>query len=144
MAKHKFMTQYTVTDEWSKKFATDNREDSMTQQADANDADLNVIWTRYQQTGQIPGVTMQPIYGDFSQIGDYRTALDMVEAAEEAFSTVPAHLRKKFNNDPAEFIAFATNPDNLAEMKQMGLAVPDPIEERPIRVEVVPTPPAKP
>lgn len=103
-------------------FATVNEEESMTQQSDADECDINLIMEKYKVTGQAPQVIQQGIYGDFTEVGDYRTAVERIRAANEAFQAIPAKLREKFDNDPAKFIDFATNPDNMDEMIKLGLA----------------------
>lgn len=119
----KFETQYTATGrERSHKFATVNNDDSMTQQSDANETDLNIIFGKFVKTGQLPQVTMDPRYGDFSGATDYRTALDKINELKDAFNDVPANIRARFHNDPGEFLEFTQNPDNIDEMVKLGLA----------------------
>lgn len=102
-------------------FATINSEESLTQQSDALDCDINLIMAKYAQTGQLPQVQMQALYGDFSDVGDFTDAQNRIIAANEAFAGIPAHIRAKFHNNAAEFIEFAQNPENHEEMVKMGL-----------------------
>lgn len=120
----KFQTQYTTDRAWSLLFATDNTEESLTQQSDKDECDINVIMAKYGTTGQVPQVLEQGIYGDFTEITDYRSALDMVRRADAAFHEVPAEIRKRFDNDPAKFVEFVQNPDNIEELEKLGLAIP--------------------
>lgn len=118
-----FKTAYKLGDD--KILATFNTEDSLTVQADAKDCDINIIMDRYTKTGQLPQVTaLQPLFADFSEIADYRQALEAVNAAKEAFLTVPAAIRAQFGNDPTAFVNYATNPDNIEQMRKWGLANP--------------------
>lgn len=119
-----FPTIYTwnKSENHSAKFATRNTEESMTQQSDLHDSDINVILKKYGVGGQLPGVIQPGIYGDFSEVTDYRTAVDMIRAADEAFLEIPAKVREEFGNDPARFMEFAQNPDNLDKMREYGLA----------------------
>lgn len=119
-----FANAYTQKDERGKNWATVNTEDSMTQQADAKDADINVIMAKYQVTGQMPQVLMKPLFGDFSDTPDYRKAVETIREAEEAFLQIPAKIRAQFGNDPGEFIKFATDPNNKEELTKMGLTKP--------------------
>lgn len=118
----KFRTPYTHDRAVSALFATNNTEDDMTSQADAAEADINVIMSRYSKTGQLPQVIQPGQYGDFSQVTDYRDAVDLVRRSEELFHQVPAETRKKFDNDPAKFLEFAQNSDNIDKMVEYGLA----------------------
>lgn len=87
--------------------------------------DINYIMHKYLKTRVVPVMTKTPIYGDFSEPFDYMTAQNALIAANDNFESLPADVRKKFDNDPAKFLEFATNPDNQDEMIKMGL-LPEP------------------
>lgn len=124
----RFATQYNFRDDKLGRSAalgvTINKEPDMTQQSDLPETDINVIMKRYGATGQIPQVSAQPSYGDFSIITDYRSALDAIRHADEQFSEVPAEVRARFDNDASKFIEFAQNPDNIEQMRKWKLAPP--------------------
>ncbi|UDN67795.1 internal scaffolding protein [robinz microvirus RP_121] len=107
-------------------FATVNNEESLTQQSDARDCDINVIMERYGVSGTAPQVITKPNFGDFREVTDYRTALDLVRAADAEFKNIPAKIRATFENDPAEFIQFAADPENIEQMRKWKLAPPAP------------------
>lgn len=115
----------------SKLFSTHNAEPSLTQQSDLNDSDINVLMARHAVTGQIPQLIQQGQYGDFTEITDYRQAQDAILAANQAFADVPAKLRERFDNDPAKFFDFVNDPDNLPEMRKLGLAQAEEIDNTP-------------
>lgn len=120
----KFATPYNARKRETD-FATHITAESMTVQADAKDLDINVIMSRYSQTGQLPRInSAQPQYGDFTTVGDYRQCLDTVRAAQETFQQLPATVRKRFANDPALFLEFAQDEKNLPELEKMGLTKP--------------------
>lgn len=128
-----FATVYTRKEERSKNWATVNAQPSMTEQAPANETDINVIMQKYAKTGQMPRILQEPMYGDFSNPMSYGEAVLAVREAEEAFLQVPAKVRAQFGNDPGEFIKFATNPENAEELRKLGLTKPTPeptIEEQ--------------
>lgn len=140
-----FTSLYTHNRERSKTFSTANTEESMTQKGDAAEADINVIMKRYQPGAPLPQVTQQPIYGDFTEIGDYRSMVEKINAANEAFNQVPAHIRRRFGNDPQEFMNFVHNKDNLDELRKLGLANPEPTPPpKPAPMEVIITNPPDP
>lgn len=66
-------------------------------------------------------------FGDFTQVADYRTALDQVNRASEVFMALPAKVRSRFYNDPAEFLDFCSNPANADELVSLGLAEKKPV-----------------
>lgn len=127
-------------------YGTLNPGPSLTQKSDAKDADINVIVRKYVKTGQLPQMTLQALTGDFTNALDFRQAQEHLKAARDAFEALPAAVRKRFGNDPAEFIDFATNEENIAELRKLGLAPepeapppkPEPMEVRVINDLVPP------
>lgn len=76
-------------------------------------------------------------YADLPDDYDFQAALELVKDAEKRFMTIPSKVRERFGHDPAVFLAFASNPDNLAEMRSLGLAVPEPPIPGPMEVRIV-------
>ena len=117
---------------------------TMTKQSFADECDINFIMSRWKRTGQIPVDqvgTMPPSYGDFSNPTDYMTALNQVLAAKEAFASLPAFLRDRFANEPANLLRFLATPGNQEEAIKLGLArAPDP-PPAPPETQPDPTPP---
>jgi len=97
---------------------------SRTQQASKDEADINTIVRRFGITGQLPQGTRLPQYGDFSGVFDFQSAQNAIRRAQEAFNALPADVRDAFRNDPHEFVEFASNPENLDDLREMGLAPP--------------------
>lgn len=93
---------------------------SMTQQSFAEDADINVIVERFGLTGQMPE-PLNPQYGDFSQVGDFQSAMNAIADAQSGFMSLPAALRARFGNDPAQLISFLEDPANRSEAVSLGL-----------------------
>jgi len=60
-----------------------------------------------------------------------------MEAGKTAFATLPSHVRRRFENDPQEFLAFMADPANQDEVIKMGLAT----DNRPPPPEPVIPPP---
>lgn len=95
--------------------------DSLTVQADAVDADINVIMDRYARTGQIPGVSRLPSFGDFEGLTDYGSMLRAIREADDLFMQMPAKIRAEFDNDPERFIAACEVPENREKFADLGL-----------------------
>lgn len=96
---------------------------SRTHQSFKQECDINNVLNRYNKTGQLPQLIKEnPQYGDFSQMEEFQESLNTVQKAHEQFELLPARTRERFMNDPARFLAFATNPANMREMVQLGLA----------------------
>lgn len=100
---------------------TVNSEPTRTQQQFQNEVNINTIISRYKTTGVLPERGGKPVFGDFSEITDFRTAQGVVAEANQAFQALPAHLRRRFNNDPAAFIDFVSDNENRSEAEKLGI-----------------------
>lgn len=119
------------------------KDKSLTKQSFKKDVNINNIMSRYKRTQVLDYVNSNPgIYGDFSDVTDYQGALNQIMAARELFESLPAEIRKNFDNDPAKFLDFADNPENETKMIEMGLLnAPEPAPEpAPAPLEPEPTP----
>ena len=101
---------------------------SMTQQQFKDEADINYIVSMFDSSGVMPtfhgdGQPAQPIFGDFASLPDNAQEMyNRMIAAKNNFDNLPLEVRKRFNYDPAAFLEFADNPENLDELVAMGLA----------------------
>jgi phage internal scaffolding protein len=95
--------------------------ESLTQQHFKEECDVINIIKKHDRNGIIEHVQRgKARYGDFSEVADYREALDLVRDAQTEFMTIPSDIRKKFDNDPGKFYEFVSDPDNKEELKKMG------------------------
>ena len=117
--KQQFVTAYG--DRVVEPFHTEG--ESMTQQHFREECDIKNIIKRHDRTGIIEHVNRGIAqYGDYSEVHEYREAIDLVNNATNAFMELPSDIRKMFDNDPGEFFEFATNPANAERMVELGLA----------------------
>jgi phage internal scaffolding protein len=81
---------------------------------------------RFEKTGVLEHRNrFEGSYGDFTNTPqDYHDAVNQVLAADEMFQSLPARVRKRFGNDPAEFVDFVSDPANVDEMRSLGLLKP--------------------
>lgn len=101
---------------------TDTGSLSMTDPSFADECDINFLMSKYQSSELIPHVTRyQGQYADFSDSIDYLTAQNIILEANDAFASLPAHIRNRFDNDPAQFLDFVHDPNSREEMKALGL-----------------------
>lgn len=91
-------------------------------QSQAEQADINTIVRAFGVTGQLPESIRLPSYGDFSGISDYREAIEAVRLAEASFLSIPSNIRNQFDNSPQAFLEFCSNPANLPQLREWGLA----------------------
>lgn len=126
---------------------THNTEASRTRQEFAEECDINALMKRYEghDIGSIMRRDMEPQYADFTKVPkDLMGFLNLMNEASDAFMTLPASVRREFDNDAVRFTEFAADPANLEKMREWKLAKPAPVEPVPQKVEVVNAPPKAP
>lgn len=100
------------------------------QQQFKDECDINVLIKKF-GIDNLPITKRMPIIGDFADVMDYQTALNMVLEADEAFMQLPGKVRERFDDSPQKLMEFLENRDNRDEAVKLGLIDP-------------PTPPAPP
>lgn len=106
-----------------------------TKQSFKDECDINHIIKRFMKTGVLDFVAKHaPQYGDVTGIS-FTMALDTVAKAQSLFADLPAKLRARFGNNPAEFFEFIQDDTNKEEAQRLGLLKP---------VDATPPPPATP
>lgn len=116
---------------------------SLTRQEFADECDINNLMAQYERTGVLNHYNAaQPRYLDVSSVPDLALALQIVDEAKAAFMTLPASVRRDFDNDPVKFVNFAEDPNNIDKLREWKLAEPLPEPTPPMKVEVVAQPPA--
>lgn len=126
----------------------ESADDGKTRQEFRDESDINFLMKRYENTGIPPWKdgAPPPQYLDVSVVPDFQSAMNAVIDAENAFMSLPATVRKEFDNDPVRFVEFASevNEDgsskNIAELRKWGLAPPPEPVKAPLDVRVVPDP----
>ena len=119
------------------KYSKSYDEPSLTQQNEAASADINAIMKKYQETGQLPDlIKIEPIYGEFADLPTYQESMNIILHAQDQFNNLSATARKRFGNDPKNFLAFCNDEKNLPEMIKLGLAE-EVLPEEPVLVNVV-------
>lgn len=101
--------------------ACDTKGETLTVQAGIEDADINVMMKRFGVTGHFPESPKTPMYGDFTHITDFKTALEAIQTAMDNFMEFPAELRQRFENNPQrmlEYMEAGGSPEALRELMQ--------------------------
>jgi len=92
-----------------------------TKQSFKDECDINNVMGRYLTSGEMPLINQQaPQYLDVTGY-DYQSAMELVAGAQSLFEEIPSDIRNRFQNDPAQFLDFCSNPKNREEMAEMGL-----------------------
>lgn len=107
---------------------------SLTVQSFRDECDVNLIVKRFRNVhgrdyeDVACGFPEGMFFGDFSDVCDYQTALESVRRADESFNRLDPKVRARFDNDPGKFLDFCSDPKNLEDLREMGLAVKRPSE----------------
>lgn len=98
--------------------------DTRTQANFADECNINNIMAKYQKYGVIDAVqNTEGRFGDFTDIGDYHSAMNAITDAKQRFAELPSSIRKRFGNDPAALLEFLQDEENIDEAIKLGLIV---------------------
>lgn len=98
---------------------------SRTKQSMAAECDINNIMAKFVRVGAIDHFAKHgPQYGFFPAM-DFRESLEAIRKAQAMFDDLPSKTRAYFYNDPAKFLEFVQNKDNLPKMRELGLCKPE-------------------
>ena len=104
--------------------------ESGAKQAFKDECDINNIMLKYRATGLVTHLAAnRGRFADVSEVSSYRDAIDMVRSTRDFFFGLPAAMRADFDNNPAFFLDFISNPANADEVARLGLE--EVIEEAP-------------
>jgi len=117
---------------------------SMTKQSFAAECDINNIIKHYKISGQLAHISAKAAQGAYTDLPDnidFQESMNTVLRAQQSFSTLPAHTRARFGNDPEQFLAFMADPANQEEAIRLGLATRAPEPATPSSDAPQPSPP---
>lgn len=94
----------------------------MTQQHFKDECDVNVMVRRFGREVWTPRPDA-PVgrYGDFAEAPDFLEAQLLLNRAAAQFNSLPAKVRRRFDNDPAKLLAFVGDKSNTDEARELGL-----------------------
>lgn len=98
---------------------------SMTKQSFVEQCDINNILKQFKLTGVVSHISSnasQGAYMDLPDDLDYQASMTTIMQGNEAFASLPSKIRTRFENDPAQFLAFMADPANADEIVSLGLA----------------------
>lgn len=82
---------------------------------------MRSIIDRFKRKSAVPVMKGKPLYGDFSSGKDLLDMKLKLLEAEEQFMSLPAAVRSRFKNDPAEIVDFVSKEENRDEAVKLGL-----------------------
>jgi len=93
----------------------------MTKQMHKEECDINHIMLKFQKSGVIDHVNKhQQDYG-FCTSTDLHESLNLINTANDMFDELPSQARKKFHNNPGEFLDYVQDPENKEKLFDLGL-----------------------
>lgn len=96
-----------------------------TEQSHKDQCDVNKIIEKYDRTGLLTHVTkIEARFGDVTGV-DFRRAQDIYINAQKMFDDLPAHVKKRFNQNAGELLEFMENEENRKEAIELGLIAPE-------------------
>lgn len=111
----------------SRASAVDTGPETLVQQHLRDEVDVNTIVRRFGMTGAMPAGVPGGMFGDFTGVSDFESAVAAVTRAEEGFMTLPAAVRERFGNNPGMLIEYAQGvPIEQLDAEVRGLAAPAP------------------
>lgn len=102
-------------------FSDGQRSVSRTQQHYKKSCDVNNIIAKYRKTGILDGGVSKPVFGDFSELGDFHAVANKVIEAQLTFQSLPGKIRDMFHGDVGALIEFVNDPANAARCRELGL-----------------------
>jgi phage internal scaffolding protein len=127
-------------DEASNESALSCSDDSLAIQSAEEESNINTIVRRFGLTGELPNDVKMPQTGDFTNLPDFHTAMNLIRKTQEEFLRVPADIRARFGNDPQAFMHFCEDENNREEARRLGLLREPDAVVQPISVRVIPEP----
>jgi len=95
--------------------------DGLTEQSHKNLTDINLILKDYKQTGVLKHAQQNAGKYDDITVSDFQEAMFKVKHAQNLFDALPGDVRKRFGNNPENFLEFVQNPANKDEMAAYGM-----------------------
>lgn len=97
-----------------------------------NDCDIAKIFARMNAGVDITPASIkrgllkrEPIFADFTQIGDYTDMNMKILEARNKFDQLPSEVRKYFGYDPGALIQALDDPNEREILQKFGIVAPD-------------------
>lgn len=103
--------------------------ESMTEQHHAKSCDINNIVAKYIKTGLMSHMkSHEGTYGDVTA-ADFQDAQNLIAEQKSIFNDLPAAVRAKFDNDPAQYLDKVLTDEGVEELRQILAPNPEPVKE---------------
>lgn len=117
-------------------------DDGLTKQAFKDSCDINKLLSKAQRAETLSHLQQfEPVYGDFTDIGDLLDAESRLARARSIFERLPSELRREFRNDVGEFFKYVNDPKHAGKLGELLPALAKPGVQRIVPVRTAPTAP---
>lgn len=97
-------------------------ETPLVEQNHRDSCDIHHIMRKYERNGVLTHIRENAgTYMELPSEVDFHLAMNQIARAQQSFESLPSDLRKKFGNDPAAFVDFMQDGDNLDAIEKLGL-----------------------
>lgn len=101
------------------------RSKSRTKQCFKDEVNINTIARKIRRSGVLPFKGPEDtIFQDLTGVTDFKEAMDRVTSIQQTFDSLPAVIRTKFGNNPADILKYLQDPKNEEEARNLGLLRP--------------------
>jgi len=101
--------------------------ETKTRQCHKTECDINVVMSRYRQTGLLNHLSKhQGVYMDVPDGAEFSTAMNTVVEATESFESLPAEVREHYRNSPALFLDAVTSGKDTEYLTEHKIIHPKP------------------
>lgn len=94
---------------------------------------IDAYLRKYRATGFLgdPQRKAAALFGDFAGMEDFQTIQNKMARIKEHFDALPSNVRRYFGDEPANYVAFVTDPRNLEKSIEMGLLTREDMKDVP-------------
>lgn len=106
---------------------------SVTSQSHKDACDINLIMKRIESGNFDPRTNIREgRFGDFTNVPTFQESLKIVSDVKAEFAALPGEVRARFENDPAQLLAFMEDPANENEAVRLKLMAAPRFEDKKI------------
>lgn len=103
-----------------------DKKEARTKQEFKRECDINNIVAQFHKTGGIEHVNKFASQYGYATSVEFKDAMDLVTKGQQMFEALPSKIRRRFANDPMEFLDFVQDQNNAEEAAALGLIDPTP------------------
>lgn len=117
------LKETTIARRDRKLLKTVNTGKGLTEQCHKDQCDINIILDDYARTGFMRHAKENKgRYDDVTAV-DFQKSMETVANVKSMFEGLPAAIRQEFSHDPANFLNYVQNPENVKALTSRGIII---------------------